>query len=106
MKEKNLLISNKKEINQQKGDFNKIYRSNSQYHYKDITSNNYGGIVIFEKTEHTVVNGTDLTEDDLATLNTEGGYVEKKINDVDYIITMTKCILSNVRYFFRNLKVY
>ena len=41
MKEKNPLISNKKEINQQKGDFNKIYRSNSQYHYKDITSNNY-----------------------------------------------------------------
>ena len=41
MKEKSHLIGNQKEINQQKGDFNKIYRSNSQYHYKDITSNNY-----------------------------------------------------------------
>lgn len=53
----------------------------------NITSNNYGGIVIFEKTEHTVVNGTDLTEDELTTLDTENGYVEKTINDVDYIIT-------------------
>ena len=41
MKEKSHLIGNQKEINQQKGDFNKIYRSNSQYHYKDITNNNY-----------------------------------------------------------------
>ena len=58
--------------------------------YKAAKGNNlsnYGGIVIFEKTEHTVVSGTDLTEDELATLDTENGYVEKTINDVDYIIT-------------------
>ena len=48
---------------------------------------NYGGIVIFKKTEHTVVSGTDLTEEELTKLDTENGYVEKTINNVDYIIT-------------------
>ena len=41
MKENTTFINNKRERNSQKGDFNKLYRSNSQMHYKDISNHNY-----------------------------------------------------------------
>ena len=41
MKENRTFINNKRERNSQKSDFNKLYRSNSQMHYKDISNYNY-----------------------------------------------------------------
>ena len=41
MKENKTNIFRKREINSQKSDFNRIFRSNSQLHYKDISNYNY-----------------------------------------------------------------
>ena len=41
MKENKAFINDKREKNTQKRDLNKIYRSNSQMHYKDISNYNY-----------------------------------------------------------------